>query len=360
MRFVSSAFKSLMLGLLAVLLLQSPAFSDDLIFKGGWTLQRDASSLRFQSVKNLTIVESSGFAEFEGGIDETGTARIRVFLDSVDTKIDLRNLRMRFLFFETFEFPEALITTKIEPAVLADLPQTKRKTVPLSFDLALHGVTKTYDTEVAVTYMSDDLVAVSTTAPISVPASDFALGGGIKKLEEAAGVVIVPSATVTFDFVFARNDGSDSAKEETAQAASATAPQKAASTALEPEGNLDQEACVGRFEILSRTDNIYFPSGGSLLDARSEPLLNSLVDIIARCPGLVIEVGGHTDSDGSEASNQRLSERRAGAVKQYLVSKDIPEDRVRSVGYGESRPVASNTSPEGKSRNRRIEFVVVE
>jgi outer membrane protein OmpA-like peptidoglycan-associated protein len=350
----------LLLGVLAVFLLQSPALAEHPVFEGGWTLQRDASSLRFQSVKNLTIVESSGFAEFEGSIDESGTANVRIFLDSVDTKIDLRNVRMRFLFFETFEFPEALISSKIDPSVLEDLAQIKRKIVPLSFDLTLHGVSKSFQTEVAVTYLSEDLVAVSTTAPISVPASDFALGGGIRKLEEAAGVVIVPSATVSFDFVFARNSKEKGGTETSAEAAAAPAPQKAASTALEPQGNLDQEACEGRFEILSRTDNIYFPSGSASLDARSEPLLNSLVDIISRCPGLVIEVGGHTDSDGSDASNQRLSERRAGAVKQYLVSRNIPETMIRSVGYGESRPVAPNTSPEGKHRNRRIEFVVVE
>ncbi|MHA7774131.1 OmpA family protein [Roseibium sp. M-1] len=360
MRVVQPALKALLFGLITGFLLQSPSLATDQVFEGGWTLQRDASSLRFQSVKNLTIVESSGFAQFEGNIDESGTANIRVFLDSVDTKIDLRNVRMRFLFFETFEFPEALISSKIEPAILADLSQKKRKIVPLDFDLTLHGVSRTYQTEVAVTYLSDALVAVSTTAPISVPAADFALGGGIKKLEEAAGVVIVPSATVSFDFVFARNSERHQDQEASGQEAAAPIQAAAASTALEPEGNLDQEACEGRFEILSRTDNIYFPSGSSRLDARSEPLLNSLVDIISRCPGLVIEVGGHTDSDGSEPSNQQLSERRAGAVKQYLVSRDILESRIRSVGYGETRPVAPNSSPEGKHRNRRIEFVVVE
>ncbi len=360
MNGVRFAWKMLFLALVTVVLIQSPANASEEFFEGGWTLQRDASSLRFQSVKNLTIVESSSFAEFEGGIDDAGNARVRVFLDSIDTKIDLRNVRMRFLFFETFEFPEAVISTKIDASALADLPTVKRKTIPLAFNLDLHGVSKPFEANVTVTYLSEDLVAVSSTAPVSVAASDFALGGGIKKLEEAAGVVIVPSATVSFDFVFARKSGEtdeDDADDQTQQAA---ASQPAASTALEPEGNLDNEACTGRFEILSRTDNIYFPSGSSQLDPRSQPLLNSLVDIIMRCPELTIEVGGHTDSDGSDTSNLALSERRAGAVKQYLVSKNVPDSRIRSVGYGEGRPVAPNTSAEGKQRNRRIEFVVVE
>ncbi len=343
---------------LALSMLLPPANAEEGFFERGWTLQRDASSLRFQSVKNLTKVESSGFAEFEGGIDEAGNASIRIFLDSVDTKIDLRNVRMRFLFFETFQFPEALITAKIDKALLTDLPVLKRKIIPLTFTMNLHGNSRTYDTEVAVTLMSDDLAAVSTTAPISVPAADFGLDGGVKKLEEAANVVIVPSATVSFDFVFARNgDG-----KETVAVAETTPPatQPAAAKALEPEGDFDLDACKGRFEILSRTDNIYFPSGSARLDARSEPLLNSLVDIISRCPGLKIEVGGHTDSDGSAGANMRLSDRRAAAVTQYLTSKNIPAERIVSVGYGETRPVASNDTPEGKSRNRRIEFVVVE
>jgi len=356
MSIARTAWPVLLLAILVVLLPQSQsARAQESIFDDGWTLQPDASSLRFQSVKNLTIVESSGFAQFEGAIDETGAAKVRIFLDSIDTKIDLRNVRMRFLFFETFQFPEAVITTRIDETALADLRSLKRKIIPLTFNLEFHGVSKTYEAEVAVTLMSEDLVAVSTTAPISVAAADFGLGGGVKKLEEAANVVIVPSATVSFDFVFARNgDGEEDV------ATAPAAPEQAASAALEPEGNFDLEACKGRFEILSRTDNIYFPSGSARLDARSEPLLNSLVDIISRCPGLVIEVGGHTDSDGSETANMQLSERRAAAVTRYLTSKEIAADRIRSVGYGETRPVASNTTADGKRRNRRIEFVVVE
>jgi OOP family OmpA-OmpF porin len=359
MRIVRPVFRVLISSVLLAFVLQAPVLAETDFFKNGWTLQKDASSLRFQSVKNLTIVESSGFAQFEGTIDETGAARVRVFLDSIDTKIDLRNVRMRFLFFETFEFPEAVITATIDPSGLADLPQRKRIVLPLTFTLDLHGVSKTLEAEVSVIYLSDDQVAVSSTAPISVAASDFGLDGGIAKLEEAANVAIVPSATVSFDFVFSRNAGSAGGQSLTSTETQSPQ-QSAAGTALEPEGDFDPEACKGRFEILSRTDNIYFPSGGARLDARSAPLLNSLAGIIARCPGLVIEVGGHTDSDGSESSNQRLSERRAAAVKQYLVSRDIPDDRIRSVGYGESRPVMPNTSVEGKRRNRRIEFVVVE
>ena len=141
-------------------------------------------------------------------------------------------------------------------------------------------MTKSLETEVAVTLVGEDIVAVSSTAPISIATSDFNLDGGIKKLEEAANVAIVPSATVTFDFLFSKNMPARQVAEETKPEVT-----EAAATAIEPEGNLDEEACKGRFEILSRTDNIYFASGSARLDARSEPLLDSLVDIIRALPG---------------------------------------------------------------------------
>ncbi|MBX9455387.1 MAG: OmpA family protein [Rhizobium sp.] len=337
-------------------LLAQPSFAQESPFQNGWTLRRDASSIRFQTVKNVTKVESSTFAEFEGGIDATGAAKIVIYLDSVDTKIDLRNVRMRFLLFETFQFPQAVITAKIEPQQLSDLPSVKRKFIPLKFNVELHGVQASFDTEVSATLLNDDLVAISSTVPVSLPTSAFNLDGGVKKLEEAAKVTIIPSATVSFDLVFAQNG----AGEEKAEVDTTVDPQLAASKALEPEGNFDVEACKGRLEILSRTDNIYFASGSALLDARSEPLLDSIADIISRCPELIIEVSGHTDSDGSATSNMRLSRLRAAAVAQYLASKDIPQERIRSVGHGETRPVASNETAEGKHRNRRIEFAVVQ
>jgi outer membrane protein OmpA-like peptidoglycan-associated protein len=347
-------FARMILGVLALALLLGPAppaLAQGGPFDRGWTLQPGASTLRFQSVKNVSVVESSGFATFSGQIDPQGAVELRILLDSVDTKIDLRNVRMRFLFFETFQFPEAVITTRIDPALLADLPTLRRKTMMLPFTLNLHGIARTAEAEVVVTLLGDDMVAVSSGTPISLKAADYGLEGGVKKLEEAAGVVIVPTATVTFDFVFARNGSG-------APAAAPAAPAVPAQAALET-ATLDLEACKGRFEILSRSGNIYFGAGSARLDGRSAPLLNSLADIIRRCDGLRIEVSGHTDSDGSAPANQRLSEQRARAVARYLQSTGIAEDRLVIIGQGEDRPVVANDSAENKARNRRIEFAVV-
>ncbi|KMK67117.1 OmpA family protein [Puniceibacterium sp. IMCC21224] len=320
-------------------------------FEGGWSLQPTMSNLRFQSVKKQTVVESSSFASLQGSIDDQGTALVTVLLDSVDTNVDLRNVRMRFLFFETFKFPEARIVARIDPAQLADLPTRRRKTIPVSYVIDLHGVQKAYESEVIVTLLSDDMVSVASDAPISVAVSDFNLLEGLQKLQEAANVDIIPSATISFDWVFAR---------DTTTATPAPSPVTPSSVALETQGNFDAEACKGRFEILSRTGNIYFTSGSARLQDESAPLLDSLADIVLRCPDMMIEVGGHTDSVGGEAQNQRLSQSRAASVTEYLLGKGLGKGTMVSKGYGELSPIASNDTSEGRLKNRRIEFKVLE
>ncbi len=334
------------------------AAAQDNPFSGGWTLNADGSALRFQSVKNETKVESSSFAAYEGTIAEDGTTTIRIKLDSVDTKVDLRNVRMRFLFFETFQFPEAVLTATIDPALLVDLPQVRRKRITIPYALSLHGVEKQGEAEVAVTLISDDLVAVASGAPISVAVADYGLENGIRKLEEAANVKIVPSATVSFDFTFARNT-SGAAVTAAAVPAAPSPADTAPAAAVETAGNFDLAACVGRFEILSRTDNINFTSGSATLDPDSFFLLDSIVDIVRRCPGLRVEVGGHTDDLGSDATNLRLSQRRAASVSEYLTTKGADPAQITPTGYGEARPAFSNDSPDNRRRNRRIEFAVL-
>lgn len=348
------------LAVMAGLYATNPATAQSGPFEREWVLQSDTSVLRFQSVKNTSVVESSGFATFVGRIGPDGAAEVRVLLDSVDTKIDLRNVRMRFLFFETFKFPEAVVTARIDPAMIADLPQLRRKSLRLPYTLTLRDVTMEMEADVVVTLLSDEMVVVSSGTPISILTKDFDLDEGVRKLEEAANVSIIPSGTVTFDFIFQRAPVATDAPVAISSAAPVQdAALRPTTVALETEV-FDAQACAGRFEILSRSGNINFNSGSARLDMRNSPLLDSIVDIANRCPGISIEVAGHTDSDGAAAMNQRLSEARARAVTQYLVDQGIPSARVVSVGYGETRPIAPNHGAENKLRNRRIEFAVID
>jgi outer membrane protein OmpA-like peptidoglycan-associated protein len=339
----------IILGLLAGVAL--PAQAQDNPLAPGWTLDAAASTLKFQSIKNVTKVEVSGFATFAGSITPDGTATVRVALDSVDTGIDLRNVRMRFLFFETFKFPEAVVTVPVPLETLADLATVRRKTVPLVFTLDLYGAQRSQSADVTVTLLDDNRVAIAPVAPISIATSDFGLDGGVAKLEEAAGVDIVPSATVTFDFVFARDAGG---------AAPVAPAQDPAATALEAEGDFSREACEGRFEILSRTGNIYFASGSARLTPDSEPLLGAVADIVLRCPDLRVRITGHTDDVGSEAANAALSQARAASVAGWLTDKGIATGRFVAEGQGEAQPVADNTTPDGRAKNRRIAFSVAD
>lgn len=332
------------------------AFADSAAFQPGWILDAENSALRFQSVKNLTKVESSTFASYTGSIDETGMATIKIALDSVDTNVDLRNVRMRFLMFETFKFPEAVVTMQIAPEDIADLQDVRRKVMMMPYTITLHGVTAEKEAEVAITLLDDNTVSVTSATPISLPVADFDLADGLTKLEEAAKVSIIPSATVSFDFMFDRAVSPESFNIALAKQEIEANPETAA---LEEDGDFSVEACKGRFEIMSRTDNIYFASGGARLEETSAPLLASISEIVKRCPDLVVKVAGHTDSDGSEANNQRLSEARAAAVKSYLEKMGVNSDAILAIGYGEAKPAFPNDTPENKKRNRRIEFVAL-
>ena len=84
--------------------------------------------------------------------------------------------------------------------------------------------------------------------------------------------------------------------------------------------------------------------------------LDRIAQIMIKYPQTAILVEGHTDSTGSETYNQQLSERRASSVKNLLVQRGVQEFRVNILGYGESRPVATNATPEGRQLNRRVEI----
>ena len=104
--------------------------------------------------------------------------------------------------------------------------------------------------------------------------------------------------------------------------------------------------------------NVFFATGSFKLLPKSFKSLDEVVKLLKDDETLMIDVDGHTDAQGSDESNQVLSDNRAGAVKNYLVSKGITESRLKSAGYGETKPVADNTTAAGRAKNRRTEMTV--
>jgi outer membrane protein OmpA-like peptidoglycan-associated protein len=105
-------------------------------------------------------------------------------------------------------------------------------------------------------------------------------------------------------------------------------------------------------------NNMFFIQGKSTLIPTSYPELNRLVDILTTNPGVSIELSGHTDNQGDAQADLLLSEDRVKTVKNYLVSKGINEKRITGKGYGRTKPIVSNDTPENRQRNRRVEVTI--
>ncbi len=119
-------------------------------------------------------------------------------------------------------------------------------------------------------------------------------------------------------------------------------------------------SCQNEFEKILSSSKIKFDSGKSEINPDSYLLLDSLVEVSKKCPNDAIAIGGHTDSSGSDSLNQKLSAARAEAVRRYLIGHGISKDRLVSIGYGETRPIADNSTDEGRALNRRIDFKVID
>jgi len=101
---------------------------------------------------------------------------------------------------------------------------------------------------------------------------------------------------------------------------------------------------------------VLFDYNKSTIKAGYEHLFRNAINVLKQNPGLTAEIQGHTDSRGSEAYNQKLSENRALAVKKHIVDNGISASRLTTIGFGESRPAASNDTAEGRAHNRRVEY----
>jgi outer membrane protein OmpA-like peptidoglycan-associated protein len=101
---------------------------------------------------------------------------------------------------------------------------------------------------------------------------------------------------------------------------------------------------------------VQFESGKSILLQKSYTVLDEVVSVMKQYPEYSLNIEGHTDNQGDDVMNQQLSERRAKACLDYLVTKGIAAGRMASAGFGETRPVADNATAAGRERNRRVQF----
>ena len=108
-----------------------------------------------------------------------------------------------------------------------------------------------------------------------------------------------------------------------------------------------------------RLNNVFFDFDKWDLRPESFVELDRVVTLLKENPNIVIEMSAHTDSYGSDEYNFKLSDNRAKSVREYIISKGVPESRITSQGYGETKPVATNETDEGRQLNRRVEFKIL-
>ena len=118
-------------------------------------------------------------------------------------------------------------------------------------------------------------------------------------------------------------------------------------------------SCQSELNAALSREKIQFKPGSSMISSNSDFLLKMLAVVARNCETSILLIG-HTDNVGNRESNQRLSERRAAAVRQYLVRSGVNPDQLAAMGYGQTRPIYDNSTPEGREKNRRIEFVVTD
>ncbi|MDB5987477.1 MAG: OmpA family protein [Nevskia sp.] len=124
-----------------------------------------------------------------------------------------------------------------------------------------------------------------------------------------------------------------------------------------PNTRVDGDGCT--IPKILRLDGVTFEFDKSHLRPDSETILSYVVKIMKKYPDMQVELAGYTDSKGSAAYNLKLSQRRAAAVKEYLVAHGIEAARIAAKGYGKENPVASNDTDEGRERNRRVELHIL-
>jgi OmpA-OmpF porin, OOP family len=178
----------------------------------------------------------------------------------------------------------------------------------------------------------------------------------LSRLSSGVGTLSDTSLSVKGDALYAK-----AAADIPAELSAATPHDFNASAAIgvaAPPAPLPATECQPRFADILAQGKILFDTGNASIQKDSDAVLDNLTATTMRCPDAHVEISGHTDSVGNDDTNIQLSQQRAEAVADYLVKAGIPPERLNAVGYGKTRPIASNDTEEGRAQNRRIEFDV--
>ncbi|MDP5104498.1 MAG: YceI family protein [Erythrobacter sp.] len=176
------------------------------VTEGAWTLDPAGSRLAYVSIKAGEIAESNRFDTLSGTVAADGTATLDIDLASVNTGVDIRNERMREIFFQVADNPKAVVTAKLDPAAFAGLAVGQSITRSMNATIALKGVESTVETEVLVTRVSADRVTVVPTAPVIISTDMFELTDELGELRALAQLPsITPAVPVTFALTFVRS-----------------------------------------------------------------------------------------------------------------------------------------------------------
>lgn len=233
---------------------------------------------------------------------------------------------------ETAPAPEVVAAQEVEPPVVAE-PVPEPVAPPVAEPLAV--------AEAAPVEAIAEPAAQDTEAPEGRAAVELEAPPVAATSEPAIAEPVAAEAVVTEPVVAETVEPPDADPEPAAPSA--------------PAGLL---ACAAPVAQFSARNAIFFQSGAANIARESEAALDELAIDLAACPTATVHVEGHTDADGDEALNMALSVGRAEAVVNALVLRGVAAERLYAVGYGESAPIADNTTPQGKRINRRIVVTV--
>jgi len=159
----------------------------------------EASSITYVSTKNNLIAENNQFTTVTGGITSKGQASLRIDLSSVETNVEIRNQRMRDIFFEVTNYPEAVITAQLQPQDIAQIESGAPLDIDLPLTISLHGITAETSAKLRAAKVGQR-IWVTTREPLLISARDFGLEAGVAALQEIAGLNgIASTVPVTID-----------------------------------------------------------------------------------------------------------------------------------------------------------------